>query len=515
MRSHLARTVLLTILLVTLIVIISPVNSVSWSPTDTQLTTAPQSDFSAAITQTPDERIWIFWHRIPPGKIDADVFCKTYDGTTWSDETRLISDSTNDINTAPLFARDGTFWIFWTADVMGSNNYRIFYKTSSDNGQSWSTKTLLTNTTYSDRRPSVMQATDGKIWVLWHSKRDGSNDLYYKVYDGQSWSDDTQLTFDSQSDHEGSIMQARNGTIFVFWSSYRTGDYEIFYKTLSNNGESWSAETQLTDAPTNWDELPSAMQARDGKIWLFWASHKSTGNYDYDIYYKTFDGSNWSSDTLFAGYSTTDETLPSVFQATNKTIWVAWSSNIGSGDSDFDIWYRLTIPYDHDVGIASVTSSRSILYRGFETQVQINVDVWNYGLNTESLTVAAYYNSTKIGNQTLTLPSNSHATLTFAWNPQNVPYGYYTVRAEVSPVTGESDTVDNRFTDGRVTVTIAGDINGDMTVNGLDLTPINAHWYDPPLVGLQGYDANADINNDGRVNLFDAAIINVNFDRSW
>ena len=396
---------------------------------------------------------------------------------------------------------------------MGSNNYRIFYKTSPNNGTSWSSKAILTNTTYSDRRPSVMQATDGKIWVAWHSKRAENNDLYYKTYDGQSWSNDTQLTFNSASDYGASIIQARNGTILVFWSSFRTDDYEIFYKTSSHNGAHWTNATQLTNRKNDWDILPYATQTRDGKIWVFWQSGKPLQ--DYDIYYKTYDGSAWSSDTLFVG-GQSEEALPSVFQAANKTIWVAWSSTVGSGDSDFDIWYRTSVPYTHDVGVASIVTSPTHVYREFGTQVQILVTARNYGLNSETFTVTAYHNSTQIGTQTVTnLAPNAKTTLTFMWDPSNLPYGFYTIKAETSTVPGETDTTDNSFTGSLVTLTIPGDANGDGVVDVADVGKINAHWYDPPVIGNLGYDINVDINGDGVIDLYDAAIINVNWKKSW
>ena len=489
-------------------------NAISWSSEDVQLTTDPGSDYSSAISQTSDERVWIFWHRLPELEDNEDILCRTYNGTAWSNETPLIEDSTNDINPAPLLATNGTFWLFWTSDIMGDNNYRIFYKTSPNNGTSWSDKTILTNTTYSDRRPSVMQATDGKIWVAWHSKRTENNDLYYKTYDGQSWSNDAQLTFNSAADSEPSIIQAQNGTILVFWSSYRTGsDYEIFYKTSSDNGAHWTNATQLTNRKNDWDKLPYATQTRDGKIWIFWQVGKPLQ--DYDIYYKTYDGSAWSSDTIFVGGSS-EEILPSVFQAANKTIWVAWSSTVGSGDSDFDIWCRTSLPYTHDVGVANIVTSPTHVYREFGTQVQILVTARNYGLNTETFTVTAYHNSTQIGTQTVTdLAPNAKTTLTFIWDPSGLPYGYYIIKAETSTVSGETDTTDNTFIDSTVTLTIIGDINGDGTINSLDVSKLNVYWYDPPIIGLFGYSPDADLNQDGKIDLFDSATINLQWQKSW
>jgi len=479
------------------------------------LTITSDDDYAPAITQTTDERIWVFWHKLYYSGAE-DIFYTTYDGSTWSPETQFITDSTNDITPAPLVARDGTFWLFWSANTMGSNNYRILYKTSTDNGFSWSSPATLTspplNTTYSDREPSVMQAADGRIWVLWYSQRSGNMELYYKIYDGQSWSEDTQLTVNSSEDKYGSIMQARNGTIFVFWTSLRTGNYELFYKKSSNNGNSWSGETQLTFESNLADNLSFALQTRDGTIWVFW--QREGGPSDYDIYYKTYSSSAWSSDLVFLG-GNSDDGYPTAFQTANKTLWVLWSSN-KAFDSDLDLWFRTTLPYAHDVGVAGIATSPTHVYREFGTQVQVKVDVRNYGLNTESFTVLVYANSILLGARVATnLASNAKTSFDFTMDTSALAHGYYAIRAETTTVSGETDLTDNTLNGDPVTLTIIGDISGDGIVSIPDVSYLNSYWYDPPVIGILGYNQKADFDRDGTVDIFDSAILNLHWGHHW
>ena len=96
-----------------------------------------------------------------------------------------------------------------------------------------------------------------------------------------------------------------------------------------------------------------------------------------------------------------------------------------------------------------------------------------------------------------------------------IPYGYYTLSANASPVPGEIDLTNNSFNDGTVIVTIPGDVNGDRAVNILDAGLVSAHWYPGPPVGPLGYNVNVDINNDGDIDIFDVAIANTNWNKSW
>jgi subtilisin family serine protease len=59
-----------------------------------------------------------------------------------------------------------------------------------------------------------------------------------------------------------------------------------------------------------------------------------------------------------------------------------------------------------------------------------------------------------------------------------------------------------------------GDANGDGIVDMSDVSMLNVHWYDPPLVGSLGYDCATDFNSDGFIDIFDKAIINANWKRT-
>ena len=122
-----------------------------------------------------------------------------------------------------------------------------------------------------DWAPSIAQAQDGTIWIVWHSFIIGTNpDIMYKVHNGSStfpWSPTEKLTTDQGQDMTPSITITADGDIWVVWSSNRTGKYQIHYQVY--NGSSWQPCGQLIsgDEP---DSDPSIMQAQDSKIWVVW-----------------------------------------------------------------------------------------------------------------------------------------------------------------------------------------------------------------------------------------------------
>ena len=331
-RHVLSFFLAVTLLSMTFLMVNIPfVKAIEWSP-ENQLTTDPLQDFGPAIMQAGDGTVWVVWSSNRMGYVNYELFYKTSSdyGLNWSLDTRLTEDpfgnESDDGSPSIMQANNGTIWVVWSSFRTG--DYELFYKTSSNNGASWSGETRLTNDNSWDTSPSIMQAGNGLIWVVWTSDRNGNDDLFYKTYNGASWSTDILLTKDSYPDQFPSIMQAGNGIIWVVWSSHKTGDYELFYKTF--NGIVWSSPHQLT-YNSDFDTMPSIAEARDGKIWVVWQSGDIA-----ELYYKTYNGSAWSSDMQLTVNPASDID-PSIAQIDDKKIWVVWTAN---RDKDFDIYYK-------------------------------------------------------------------------------------------------------------------------------------------------------------------------------
>ena len=213
---------------------------------------------------------------------DYEIYYRTSsdNGDTWSKIVQLTKNSVDDLSPTILQLMNGTILIFYM------QSHEIFYKYSSDGGETWVT-TQLTDNSYTDSYPAAAQTRDGRIWVAWDSYRSSKYNVYYQVYDGSNWLGEEQLTSTSDVDSCPSILETVDGLIWVFWThSEATVDAtdDIYYSYTSDNGGSWSTPTQLTPVDTDNDSWPSAIQTRDSSIWVVWASNR-TGNYE--IFYKT------------------------------------------------------------------------------------------------------------------------------------------------------------------------------------------------------------------------------------
>jgi hypothetical protein len=480
---------------------------------DTRLTSDIGWDMAPSVVNTSDGKVWVVWHSDRTG--NEDLFYKIFDGLTWSSEIQLTNDPQSDMNPAILQASDGTIWVVWEC-YRNLLDEDIYYKVF--NGSAWSSDISLVTESGPDKYPSIMQSSDGKIWVFWSSINPAHQDdteLFYKVYDGSAWTSDTRLTFDQvYYDEDPAALQASDGTIWVVWSkksNAKKGD--IYFKTF--NGVTWSDDAQLTTDTAD-DLNPAVVQTFNQRIWVTWNSNRKANNMN--IFYKIFDGSVWSSDTQLTNAMEDDKT-PTITQLLNGTIWVAWASKRVL--AQFDIYYRSGIEF-HDVAVVGVTyyaSHNTTTFRG--EVVYIEVGVQNDGEAQEVVEVDCYANSTLIKSRITTLLSGQYYSMVFDWNTTGVRPGFYVMSAEVLPVLGELDLADNSFSNGLLEIRIKGDIVGeyngviqpipdrrvDIDDFGLTIGHFGCHlpWAHPV------WDSVTDVTEDGYIDIDDIMTVGMHY----
>jgi hypothetical protein len=163
----------------------------------------------------------------------------------------------------------------------------------------------------------------------------------------------------------------------------------------------------------------------------------------------------------------------------------------------------------HDVAITRNEQSKDVVGVGYSCSITITVQ--NQGDYAETFDVSIYANEEIIVTfVNVTLASGNSTTFTFEWIPLGSVKGNYVMWACAWPVLGETDTLDNNSTSGWMVVTIPGDVGGDLENGHYDVDLYDAVKLLACYGARQGdsnYDPNCDIDNDGRVFLFDAVIL--------
>ncbi|MCR4287549.1 MAG: glycoside hydrolase, partial [Deltaproteobacteria bacterium] len=158
---------------------------------------------------------------------------------------KRLTNNTGYSGTPSIAINGSNIHVAWVEDTPG--NYEIYFKTSADNGATWSANKRLTNNTGYSFEPSIA-VSGSNIHVAWYDTMPGNYEIYFMTSadNGATWSANKRLTNNSGLSHNPSI--AINGSnIHVAWNDSTPGNYEIYFKTSADNGATWSANKRLTN----------------------------------------------------------------------------------------------------------------------------------------------------------------------------------------------------------------------------------------------------------------------------
>ena len=171
----------------------------------------------------------------------------------------------------------------------------------------------------------------------------------------------------------------------------------------------------------------------------------------------------------------------------------------------------------HDVATTNLTSAKTVIGQGYGGNVTVTAQ--NHGDFAENFNVTTYANTTKTTDVNFVLTNGTTQAKTFVWNTTGFAYGNYTLKGVADIVPGEIDIADNNYTCGvPVHVGVPGDVSGptvgayDKTCNMRDINYLIQLFNTNP--SSPNWKPNADVNNDGTVNMRDIQIAIINFNRS-
>ena len=278
--------------------------------------------------------IYMVWQDSSPGNREIFYKCSTDKGNTWSGNKRLSWNSGS--SESPSIAVDSSNNIHVVWRDFSPGNYEIYYKRSTDGGITWSGITRQTWTGSNTLPPFIAVDSGNGIYLVYADSPKTNLEIYYKrsTDGGITWSGNKRLTWNSGSSKSPSIAVDPSNGIHVLWQDYTTGNYEIYYKRSTDGGITWSGITRQTwNSSVSYDSSIAADSSNG--IHVVWADTKS-GNPD--IYYRrSIDkGNSWSGITRLT-WNTGASREPSITADSGSGIHVGWQDET---PGNYEIYYK-------------------------------------------------------------------------------------------------------------------------------------------------------------------------------
>jgi hypothetical protein len=201
----------------------------------------------------------------------------------------------------------------------------------------------LTTTSYYDRNPSILKASDGTWWLTFSRSQTGTTSprtsdnvedyaVYYKTSTdgGATWSaDNNKIADSSKNQWESAVIEdTTNGRIYIFHLDRK--DNTIRHHYTEDNGATWTAGTEISPGPGGGGHFDAIID-NTGKIWVFY--DPSDG-----ITYRTSTdgGQTWSTPAIIPG--TRGRNIPKALLV-GSTIYVSFIHGWTAGSNIVEYAY--------------------------------------------------------------------------------------------------------------------------------------------------------------------------------
>ena len=314
----------------------------SWS-SPLQLTYTPGNIFNSIITSDSGSNLYLVWQAEDPGDYSVDIYFKksTDKGDSWSTPTRLTWNQKYSFS--PIIRTDSDDNIHL---VYSYNNYictEIYYKKSTDGGSTWSNPTRLTWLSGGSWVRSLTVDSNSNLYISWIDDTPGETEIYYKksTDGGDDWTGATRLTWTNSYCRNTFMKTDMNNNVHIVWDNNSSGNHELYYRKSTDCAETWSALTRLTYTSGNSFNSNFSFASNDNVYIVF--QDNTPGGYEVYSKRKINMGTVWTCvfrETWGDGFS--DISNPKILLDSDENFHLVWYGN-KSGNNE--IYYRKGVIY--------------------------------------------------------------------------------------------------------------------------------------------------------------------------
>jgi hypothetical protein len=166
------------------------------------------------------------------------------------DDTLNLSDNTEDSVYGQVSSSDNKIYVVWQESVPGNidKNYEIFFKKSSDRGNSFGEKIRLSDNIGFSEHPQ-MSAESKNVYVVWADDTNVNKQIYFKKSDngGNSFGEQMLLSNINSNAFNQEIWSFGDNVYIVWLEKIPLGPYRIMLSSSNDGGDTFSEPIVLSE----------------------------------------------------------------------------------------------------------------------------------------------------------------------------------------------------------------------------------------------------------------------------
>ncbi|MBM3331421.1 exo-alpha-sialidase [candidate division WOR-3 bacterium] len=225
-----------------------------------------------------------------------------------------------------------------------NNGSAIYYKRSSDQGETWGDDTRLSGSpAYSGFPTLAVSGTN--VHLAFRDRRSGRYLSYYQrsTDGGRTWDEDEFIS-DSILFNWWPAVAAVGQNVYLALN-LDTVNSEVYFRRSTDNGETWDSIQRISNAPLRSED--PCIAASDSNVHIVWNEFRHGGNGHSEVYYRrsSDQGVTWGPETRLTR-DTAMSYSPTVYPH-GSTVDVAWEDG---RDGNFEIYHKRSTDYGETWG---------------------------------------------------------------------------------------------------------------------------------------------------------------------
>jgi hypothetical protein len=252
-----------------------------------------------------------------------------------------LSNNTGFSSTPQITASGANVHVVWRDNSSGNDD--IYFSASADNGTSFSSiENLSDNIGRSDE--AQITAVGANVYVVWRDNSSGKDQIYFKRSsdNGNSFYPTEDLSNNNGSSTNPQIT-AMGNNVYTVWSDTTTGNGDIYFKSSIDNGTSFASSKNLSRNLNGTAHFPQ-LEATGNNVYVVWQDETpERGGIRFRA--SNDNGNNFSITRVLSQKNDVNANSPQLAVSEN-TVYIVWEDNSRSGNSNssknFDLLFRVS-----------------------------------------------------------------------------------------------------------------------------------------------------------------------------